>query len=99
MSPAITTTGEASITDVLVMLARLEGKLDAMSAEHSTRLSNSESDIRDLDARLRGAASEASVAKLDGRLSSVEKKVWSAAGIGTVVAMIAGPLITHFINQ
>lgn len=71
------------LTPILVAIARLEGKLDAMAAEHATRISQQESTTKDLDGRLRG----------------VERRVWSAAGVATVLATIAGPLVTHLLNN
>lgn len=86
-----------TLTDVLVMLARLEGKLDAMAAEHSTRLSNTESDVAQLDARLRTAASIEEVKALDARLSTVERKVWAAAGGLALVAAVASTVVSRFL--
>ncbi|WP_229398158.1 hypothetical protein [Micromonospora okii] len=81
---------------MLIILARLEGKVDVVTAQHGAQLAEHARRIDDSEARLRAVEARPPVAPaVDDRLRAVEARpvvtpraVW--AGVGTIGALIVG---------
>ncbi|TDC33468.1 hypothetical protein, partial [Micromonospora sp. KC213] len=100
MPTTITTTAEGPPPDgtasMLIILARLEGKLDVVAAQHGAKLDEHSRRLADVEFRLRAEeARPATAPEVDARLRAVESRpvvtpraVWAA--VGTVGALAIG---------
>ncbi|MGC5319321.1 hypothetical protein ACPXB5_11345 [Micromonospora arida] len=88
---------------VLIMLARVEGKLDVLAAQHSTKLDEHARRLDDVEGRLRTREAAPDVpAAVDDRLRAVEQRPTvspgaALAGAAAVAAILAAA--TPFLDR
>ncbi|SCL32975.1 hypothetical protein GA0070616_4603 [Micromonospora nigra] len=87
---------------MLIILARLEGKVDVVTAQHGAQLDEHARRLNDVELRLRAEeARPATAPEVDTRLRAVESRpvvtpraVWAAVGtVGTLAIGAVGVLI------